>query len=90
MRRLSKILFAVLIGLSFVAGSATAFASGYRRHGRGYKHAGKHGKHGKGWVQNPSFGLGKSNVVVGNGGKGGGSVGSGGASVKKIKVHPRK
>jgi hypothetical protein len=48
MRRLSKILFAVLIGLSFVAGSATASPSSYRhrRHGRGYKHAGKRIGHG--------------------------------------------
>jgi hypothetical protein len=43
MRRLSKILFAILIGLSFVAGPATASPSSYRhrRHRRGYKHAGK-------------------------------------------------
>ncbi len=47
MRRLSKILFAVLIGLSFVAGSATASPSyRHRRHGRGYKHAGKRIGHG--------------------------------------------
>ena len=43
MRRLSKIMFAVLIALSFVAGSATASPIGrrHRRHGRGYKHTGK-------------------------------------------------
>src|ERR1700686_5711770 len=39
MRRLLNILFAILIGLSFVAGSAAASPSSYRhrRHGRGYK-----------------------------------------------------
>ena len=48
MRRLSKILFAILIGFSFVAGSlATAtprnseYRHRHRRHGRGYKHTGK-------------------------------------------------
>ncbi len=48
MRRLLNIVFAVLIGLSFVAGSATASPGSYRnrRHGRGYKHAGKRVGHG--------------------------------------------
>ena len=48
MRRLSKIVFAILIGLSFVAGSATASPYSYRhrRHGRGFKHAGKRIGHG--------------------------------------------
>jgi len=43
MGRLLKILFAILIGLSFVAGSASASPIGHRhrRHGRGYKHEGK-------------------------------------------------
>jgi hypothetical protein len=47
MARLSKILFAILIGFSFVVGSATASSSSYRhrrhdrRHGSGYKHGGK-------------------------------------------------
>jgi hypothetical protein len=46
MRRLSKILFATLIALSFVAGSlamATPRNSQerHRRHRRGYKHTGK-------------------------------------------------
>ena len=44
MRRVSKILFAILIGLSFVFGSATAapIRHRHRRHGRSYfKHQGK-------------------------------------------------
>ena len=47
MARLSKILFAILIGFSFVAGSGAASPSSYRhrrqerRHDRGYKHEGK-------------------------------------------------
>ena len=43
MARISKILFAILIGFSFIAGSAAASPSSYRhrRHDRGYKHEGK-------------------------------------------------
>jgi hypothetical protein len=48
MARLSKVLFAILIGFSFVVGSATAspIRRRHRRHGRGYKHAGKRVAHG--------------------------------------------
>jgi len=50
MARLSKILFAILIGFSFVVGTATASPIGRhrrRRHRRhGFKHAGKRVGHG--------------------------------------------
>jgi hypothetical protein len=66
MGRLSKIVFAILIGLSFVAGSATASPSSYRhrRHGRGYKHAGKRvGRGGKRFGK----GVGRAGKGVGRG-----------------------
>ena len=80
MRRLSNILFTILIALSFVAGSsAVASPSSYRhrRHGRGYKHAGKRVGHG-------GKRLGKS---VGRAGKGvGRGTGRAGRKVgRKIK-----
>jgi len=47
MARLSKILFAILIGFSFVVGTATASPIGRHRHRRhGLKHAGKRVGHG--------------------------------------------
>ena len=68
MRRLLNILFAILIGLSFVAGSAAASPSSYRhrrhdrRHGRGYKHAGK--RFGKG-VGRAGKGVGRGTARAG-------------------------
>ncbi|MDX6577223.1 MAG: hypothetical protein QOE96_3176 [Blastocatellia bacterium] len=55
MGRLSKILFAILIGSSFVVGSASA-AIRHRRHDRGMKHEGK--RFGKG-VGRAGKGVGK-------------------------------
>jgi hypothetical protein len=92
MRKLSKILFAILIGLSFVAGSAIASPSSYRHRPRGprsYKHGGKHGKHGKFVIENYSWSQENSAIVVG-GGKGGGA-GAGRANTGiKVKRPPKK
>lgn len=42
MARLSKILFAIVIGFSFVVGTATASPiKRHRRHRHGFRHAGK-------------------------------------------------
>jgi hypothetical protein len=46
MARLSKILFAILIGFSFVVGSATASPIKHRHPRHGFKHAGKRVGHG--------------------------------------------
>jgi len=88
MRRLSKILFAILIGLSFVAGSAIASPSSYRhsRHGRGYKHAGKRGKIA---IENYSWSQQNSATVVG-GGKGGGAGNANTVGRIKVKRLPKK
>jgi hypothetical protein len=89
MRRLSKILFAILIGLSFVAGSAIASPSSYRHRPRGprsYKHGGKHGKIA---IENYSWSQQNSATVVG-GGKGGGAGNANTVGRIKVKRPPKK
>jgi hypothetical protein len=87
MRKLSKILFAILIGLSFVAGSAIASPSSYRHRPRGprsYKHGGKHGKHGKHAIENSSWPVGNPPIVTGvRAGKGGAGRPNTGIKVKR-------
>jgi hypothetical protein len=90
MRRLSKILFAILIGLSFVGGPAIASPSSYRLRPRGprsYKHGGKHGKI---RYDNYSFGSGSSSNTVTGAGKGGGAGKANTVGRIRVRRPPKK